>query len=85
MLLYKCGFSNTDNFFSLFLHLLGNQEYSGSQLPTKIEKLEDDQAAKNFLSPFFAFVCTISDIIFTLLKLDIGTIILDTFFLLTLY
>jgi hypothetical protein len=51
MLLYKCGFSNTDNFLSLFLHSLGNQEYSRRQLPTKIEKL--DQAAENFLSAFF--------------------------------
>jgi hypothetical protein len=40
MLLYKFGFSNTEN-FSLFCIRLGNQEYSGSQLPTKIEKLED--------------------------------------------
>jgi hypothetical protein len=40
MLLYKSGFSNTEN-FSLFCIRLGNQEYSRSQLPTKIEKQED--------------------------------------------
>jgi hypothetical protein len=61
MLLHKCGFSNTENFFSLFCIRLGNQEYSRSQLPTKIEKLEDwAKQPKTSCLLFFAFDCTYS-------------------------